>query len=181
MATHSRILAWRLLRTEEPGRPQSMGSQRVRYNYSDFAHMHAPGKSQDLLSQPLSNMQCNISCYSPTVCYILGTVFFFLISFFMAVSGLPCSLQASLWLRLMSLVALQHVGACAAPQHGRWALNHWGSPEVCTSSPISPTLNPLPLAATKSVSLRLGFLCVLVCFVVQISHSEFMQYLSFSV
>ena len=30
MATHSSILAWRILWTEEPGRLQSMGSQRVR-------------------------------------------------------------------------------------------------------------------------------------------------------
>ena len=29
MATHSRILTWRILWTEEPGGPQSMGSQRV--------------------------------------------------------------------------------------------------------------------------------------------------------
>ena len=32
MATHSNILAWRIPRTEEPGRVQSMGSQRVRHN-----------------------------------------------------------------------------------------------------------------------------------------------------
>ena len=29
MATHSSIFAWRIPRTEEPGRLQSMGSQRV--------------------------------------------------------------------------------------------------------------------------------------------------------
>ena len=29
MATHSSILAWKILRTKEPGRLQSMGSQRV--------------------------------------------------------------------------------------------------------------------------------------------------------
>ena len=29
MATHSSILAWRIPWTEEPGRPQSMSSQRV--------------------------------------------------------------------------------------------------------------------------------------------------------
>ena len=29
MATHSNILAWRIPQTEEPGRLQSMGSQRV--------------------------------------------------------------------------------------------------------------------------------------------------------
>ena len=32
MATHSRILAWRISWTEEPGGPQSMGSQRVRHD-----------------------------------------------------------------------------------------------------------------------------------------------------
>ena len=31
MATHSSILAWRILWTEEPDRLQSMGSQRVRH------------------------------------------------------------------------------------------------------------------------------------------------------
>ena len=30
MATHSSILAWKILWTEKPGEPQSMGSQRVR-------------------------------------------------------------------------------------------------------------------------------------------------------
>ena len=29
MATHSSVLAWKIPWTEEPGRPQSMGSQRV--------------------------------------------------------------------------------------------------------------------------------------------------------
>ena len=32
MATHSSILAWKISRTEEPGRLQSMGSQRVRHD-----------------------------------------------------------------------------------------------------------------------------------------------------
>ena len=32
MTTHSRILAWRIPQTEEPGVLQSMVSQRVRYN-----------------------------------------------------------------------------------------------------------------------------------------------------
>ena len=32
MATHSRILAWRIPWTEEPGGLQSLGSQRVRHN-----------------------------------------------------------------------------------------------------------------------------------------------------
>ena len=32
MATHSSILAWTIPWTEEPGRQQSMGSQRVRHD-----------------------------------------------------------------------------------------------------------------------------------------------------
>ena len=39
MATHSSILAWRLLWTEEPGKLRSMGSQRVGHDWSGLAHM----------------------------------------------------------------------------------------------------------------------------------------------
>ena len=39
-ATHSSILAWEIPQIEEPGRLQSMGSQRVRHNRSDSAHIH---------------------------------------------------------------------------------------------------------------------------------------------
>ena len=35
MATHSSILAWRIPWAEEPGGTQSMGSQRVRHDWSD--------------------------------------------------------------------------------------------------------------------------------------------------
>ena len=41
MATHSSTLAWRIPWTEEPGRLQPMGSQRVRPNWSDWAQHHA--------------------------------------------------------------------------------------------------------------------------------------------
>ena len=40
MATHSRILAWRIPWTGEPGGLQSMGSQRVRHDWSDLACNH---------------------------------------------------------------------------------------------------------------------------------------------
>ena len=36
MATHSSIFAWKIPRTEEPGRLQSMGSQRVDMTYHEF-------------------------------------------------------------------------------------------------------------------------------------------------
>ena len=37
MATHSSILAWRIPGTEEPGGLPSMGSHRVRHDWSDLA------------------------------------------------------------------------------------------------------------------------------------------------
>ena len=41
MATHSSILAWRILWTEEPSGLLSVGSHRVRHDWSDLACMHA--------------------------------------------------------------------------------------------------------------------------------------------
>ena len=41
MATHSSILTWRILWTEEPGGLQSIGSQRVRPYWSNLIHIHA--------------------------------------------------------------------------------------------------------------------------------------------
>ena len=41
MATHSSVLAWRILGTGEPGRLQSMGSWRVGHDWSDLAAAEA--------------------------------------------------------------------------------------------------------------------------------------------
>ena len=38
MATRSSVLTWRIPRTEEPGRLQSMELQRVRQDQSDLTH-----------------------------------------------------------------------------------------------------------------------------------------------
>ena len=40
MATHSSILAWKIPQTEEPGKLQSMESQTVQHDWSDWAHVH---------------------------------------------------------------------------------------------------------------------------------------------
>ena len=46
MATHSSILAWRILWTEEPGGLQSMWLQRVRHDWSDWTCTHTCMTSQ---------------------------------------------------------------------------------------------------------------------------------------
>ena len=40
MATHSSVLAWRIPWTEEPGGVESIGSQRLRHDWSDWAHIY---------------------------------------------------------------------------------------------------------------------------------------------
>ena len=49
MATHSSVLAWRIPWTEEPGRLQSMGSQRVGHDGSNLAGMHILRGSSDII------------------------------------------------------------------------------------------------------------------------------------
>ena len=45
MATHSSIHAWRIPWIEEPGELWSLGSQRVRHDWSDLAHAHILSKA----------------------------------------------------------------------------------------------------------------------------------------
>ena len=45
MTTHVSILAWRIPWTEEPGRPQSIESQRVRHEWNDSAAQHIPSRT----------------------------------------------------------------------------------------------------------------------------------------
>ena len=57
MATHSSILAWRISWTDEPGEIQSMGSQRVRHDWSDWACMEtqkAPNSQSKLKKEEWS-------------------------------------------------------------------------------------------------------------------------------
>ena len=51
MATHSNILVWRILWTEEPGGLTPMGSKRVGHDWSDWTHMYAPHNQASLVVQ----------------------------------------------------------------------------------------------------------------------------------
>ena len=58
MATHSSILAWRIPRTEDPGRLQSIGLHRVGHGWSNFSQhstaLRSIGPSSSLIIQLLS-------------------------------------------------------------------------------------------------------------------------------
>ena len=53
MAPYSSILAWEIPRTEEPGRLQSMGSQKARQDSATYTVVHSPEVGNTCLeSQP---------------------------------------------------------------------------------------------------------------------------------
>ena len=52
MTTHSSILAWKIPWTKEPGRLQSMGSQRVKTRLSDFTFTFTIDTKTDLRGDP---------------------------------------------------------------------------------------------------------------------------------
>ena len=59
MATHSSTLAWRIPWTEEPGRLQSMGSQRVGHDWATSLHFTSPLKQEpELRISPIWSPPC---------------------------------------------------------------------------------------------------------------------------
>ena len=63
---HGNPLAWRIPWTEEPGRVLSMGSQRVRHNWSDLACMHTKAVSPIPLKWS-HTILCKTLCETPSV------------------------------------------------------------------------------------------------------------------
>ena len=53
MATHSSVLAWRILGTGEPGGLLSMGSHRVGHDRSDLAAAAAAAAAAACLTMPI--------------------------------------------------------------------------------------------------------------------------------
>ena len=56
MATHSSILAWRIPWTEEPGGQQSLGSQRVRHDWSNLTYTHHGSSTKSWRPQGLQSL-----------------------------------------------------------------------------------------------------------------------------
>ena len=72
MAVHSSILAWKIPRTEEPGRLQSMGSQRVGHNWAINTFFHGSRHIQ-LISISNAFFFCQCLC---KVLFSLGHLIF---------------------------------------------------------------------------------------------------------
>ena len=65
MATHSSILAWRILWTEEPGRLQSIGSQELDMTFFSFSRLKKKKKHNTQKNQVCNVWHCPWCKYSP--------------------------------------------------------------------------------------------------------------------
>ena len=131
MTTHSSILAWRIPWVEEPGRPQSMGSQTVRHDWA-------------------TNSLSTLLYIDGIVLYILSCnldFFFSLISFFvLKILFLTWTWFSKFFTELVTILLLFYalvfwpVGMwdlssptkdrTCTPCTGRQRLNHWTAREV---------------------------------------------------
>ena len=75
MATHSSVLAWRIPWTEEPGRLQSMGSQRVWHDWTTSAcvrtHTHTHTHTHSVTSLELSGLNSLVFLTRPWLKYFI--------------------------------------------------------------------------------------------------------------
>ena len=126
MATHSRTLAWKIPCTEESGKLQSMGSQRVRHNW--VTSMSMSHICTWLLEKPLLWL---CEPLSAKWCLLLNMLCRFVIAF------LPRSKRLLIpWLQLPSTVVLvwkwsHSVVSNSLQSHGLWPtrlLCPWDSP-----------------------------------------------------
>ena len=67
MATRSSVLAWKIPGTAEAGRLQSMGSHRVRHNWSDLAVAAAAGQKLSLKGRVIIWRWCRVLLPHPKV------------------------------------------------------------------------------------------------------------------
>ena len=75
IATHSSILAWRILCIEEPGGLQSVGLKRVWHSWSDWAHTHAQWSLLWITSKLLYSNLCSHHHMTFSLCCCISNLF----------------------------------------------------------------------------------------------------------
>ena len=69
MAIHSSILAWRIQRTEEPGELHSIGSQRVRHNWSGLTYTQNKCRQKRSYESIASSLVCPLDFCLPLLAF----------------------------------------------------------------------------------------------------------------
>ena len=117
MATHSSTLAWRIPWTEEPGRLQSMGSQRV--GHTERLHFHFHLSLHVTLSLLVSvSLSLSLFCPPPSVLISVSLYFDYLMPLFLSLPPFP-SPSISFPIPCVSLSLLPFFSP-SAPISGVW-------------------------------------------------------------
>ena len=132
MATHSSILAWRIPWTEDPGRLQSLGLQRIRLNWATntFTSFFYLVASHSSLCSKLMSFNTNFSWWSAGNDFVAHSIFFLPI-------GLFCLISNSFFLCL--------------PSPCSFCPTHWGCVSPWTHSSPALLLAPWYLVASLTI------------------------------
>ena len=143
MATHSSILAWKIPWTEDPGRLQSMGSQRVGHDWATSLHFFQIGMKTDLF-------QCCGHCWVFPICWHIECSTFTASSFriWNSSAGIP-SPPLALFLVMLTKSHLT--------SHSRMSDSRW----VTTPLWLSGSLRPFLYSSVYSCHLFLILLVLL--------------------
>ena len=111
MATHSSILAWRIPWTEESGKLESRGSQRVRHNWSNLSRMPTergkPGV-QTLILCPKTKCSTTLYTHFPFEPWALATPMIMVPPPLQGYSSRPCVFSKVFLLPKSSLYLVTH-------------------------------------------------------------------------
>ena len=97
MATHSSIFAWRIPWTEEPGRLQSMGLQRVRHDWETNTFTFSSRRSSNLFTWHIWHMTSQSGLHTPLT-HFTRTLVIFIFTHIMVFTWCICYLECSLHL-----------------------------------------------------------------------------------
>ena len=126
MAAHSSILAWRIPWTEEPGGLQSMGLQRVRYDWGDFARTHhydGWAVCAFLKGFGSSGGGWNLACPPPAQPPTTAQVFFDPVNRAFSQISLPGHRRYALRRRLPRVTATEQAISSSDENHTHWVPN----------------------------------------------------------
>ena len=124
MAIHSSILAWRIPWTEEPGRLQSIGSQRVGHDWSNFTHTDTHNSHSNeckVLNKVLAHSLCLWACF----CFEISSFVSFL--YIPHISDVMRYLSFSVWHILLNMIITSILVWTYGYQEGRvWRRDRLG-------------------------------------------------------
>ena len=169
MAACSSILAWRIPRTEEPKELQSTGLQKVRHNWSDWAHRHTHTHththtcylpdSYSLLFPKWSLTFCSGASASRVIrwltIYLIQSWYYSFVQ--CLVLGVHCEVFLTIEIfvpqkenRILAKITCSYLGTIKGDTFIHWECQNWKMERVWNLNPYNTYLTPVLLAFLSS-------------------------------